>query len=351
MLQAMFPSIAGTLLSFFLQAAAASRIFFLKRENKDALSLAALASFLTSALNILAWNAHFASAFSFAISFVLLLINLPALHRIAKHSYTDKAHPFFIAASSVILLVSITALSFYVYFLPVVMQTKKYNAREKFIRMHGSFERGFTRAKYFQKTDAFFYEYEPATKSANDKNRIPVLFIPDKRADAQNYRPYFLLLAERGCTVIAADFFPKDEKWFHSAFDFFPIRRLAFIMSFFFNKEKFENQKDFFTFNISNEFSALEKYAKEIFGDEQKFCIACDGMANEAATAFARKSGEKIASVFPLDANISYKTAHFGFLEQTEPLFAFYLGFSRDKNLFAPKALADETIKKTEVQQ
>lgn len=338
----MFPSILGTVLSFFLLVATSARIFFLKNENKDALSLLSLASFVASSLNIFVWSANFASAIAFVLSFFLLAINIPAMTRFFKHSYTDRAHPFFVTMSALLLLLSLATISLYIYFLPVPMNAKKFLANEeKPIRMTGSFEQGFKTANYFQKTSAIFYEYEPRIK----KPAIPILFIPDKRADAQNYRPYFLLLAERGYNVITADFFSRDEKWFHSIFDFFPIRKLAFVVSFFLNKEKFESQKDFFAFNVTNEIVALKKYAKEKFGADKKFLIVSDGMSNNAATAFAKKSGDY---VFALDDISFYKTANFGFLEQTEPAFAFYFGLYRDKNLSTPKKLANETIKKIE---
>lgn len=337
-------SVLGEMLVAFLLIVNSSRIFFLRYERIDTLAVLSPAALFIILLQIIAWNADFISVLLLIISIISLFTNMHALARSASRLYVDHYSPVFIIFSVIILVCSLFSTFVLVKYSPVEVKASDFNVIETKTRFKGSFSEGFTKAGYTDGTDAVLYVYEPASgKSAPEI----VLVGCDKRGDAERYRPYMILLANEGYTVAACDFRAQDGKWFNTIADWHIIRRLAMCLSYLKDKKQFERQKDFYTFGMIREYTAMENIVSAKFGGRQYFLVS-DGMSVTAAGDVMRESGGKVKGIFALDSIAEYKTPGLGCIEQTDPLLASFLGYTRDKALFIPRYLVLKTVKAME---
>jgi hypothetical protein len=338
-------SVLGEMLIVFLLVINSSRIFFLKYERVDTLAVLAPFAVLVAVLQITAWNADFISVLLLLISLLALCTNMHGLVRSAARLYVDHYSPVFILFSVVILICSLLAGGMIIKYAPVNMKASDSGVVETKTRLTGSFAGGFSDAGYTDRTDAQLYVYKPEKGQVSD---VIVLVGSDKRADAAAYRPYMILLAQKGYTVVTCDFSAKDGWWFNSIADWHIIRRFAMLVSYMNNKEQFLRQKDFYTFGMIREYKAMMDIAAHRFGS-RKFFIVSDGMADDAAVDVLKQSDGSVQGMFSLDSIPEYKTPGFGFVEQTDPLIGAYFGLSRDKLLFIPRYLvlkSADTIKR-----
>ena len=174
--------------------------------------------------------------------------------------------------------------------------------------------------------------YEFAPNKANDQNLI-VLLSPDKRGDTNHYKPYLQKLAENGITVYSADFFADDGLWLHSIADKKILRRVIMVAQSFLNPQVFESQREFYSYNISQEYSVLIPLLKERCGADKKFLLITDFMADIAADGILKLSNIE-----------DYKSSGYGCIEQTDPVLAMVMGLQRDRTLATPKLLAEKTV-------
>ena len=191
------------------------------------------------------------------------------------------------------------------------------------------------------------YEFTPDTteipQAANSQNFI-ILLAPDKRADTANYKPYLQQLAARGITVYSADFFADDGQWLHSIADKKILRRMVMVIQSTLNEKQFTAQREYYSYNISQEYSVLIPLLRERCGADKKFLLITDFMADIAADDLIKKNPEDIAGILKLPSISEYKSSGYGCIEQTDPLLAMALGLNRDSSLATPKLLADKTI-------
>ena len=170
-----------------------------------------------------------------------------------------------------------------------------------------------------------------------------MIFLPDKRGDTEHYRPYLQLLADKGFTVYSADFFTDDCRWLHSIEDMKILRRLAMIVRNELNPAFFASQREFYTYNISLEINALLSILSEKYGQDASYYFISDVMGNTAISDLGIKQNSKIRESFFLDSVEAYETPGFGFIKQTDPLFAFYKRLEKDRNFTEARLLADKT--------
>jgi hypothetical protein len=332
-------SALGEMLVVFLLVINSSRIFFLKYERVDTLAVLAPLAVIVALLQIAAWNADFISILLLAVSFLAFLTNIHSLARSASKLYVDHYSPVFILFSVVILVCSLLTGVLIIKFAPVNSKPSDYGAAEKKVRLTGSFREGFSEAGYSDRTDALLSLYSPenSVSAAGQSDGSVVIVGCDKRGDAAAYRPYMILLAGKGYTVVTCDFYAKDGRWFNTAADWRIVRRFAMLVSYLKDKEQFARQKDFYTFSMVREYKAVMDYIDRNSGGGGKFFIVSDGMTDTAAADVMKQSGGRVQGIFALDSIAEYKTAGFGFIEQTDPFAASYFGLRRDKTLFIPR--------------
>ena len=66
-------------------------------------------------------------------------------------------------------------------------------------------------------------------------------------------------------------------------------------------------------------------------------------MGNTAINDLIVKQKSKVKGVFFLDSVKEYESPGYGFIKQTDPLLAFYKGFSADKSFYEAKLLSEKT--------
>lgn len=336
-------SVLGNLLVAFLLIVASCRIFFLKHEHVDTVAVLVPIALIVSVLQIVAWNAEVISVLLFVLSCIALVVNMRALSRVVTNSYADVYNPALIVFSVLVGIASLAVAFIAVKYAPVNMVPDAYEVIETKTRLTGDFTNGFTEAGYFTVSNATLYMYEPLGERKSD---TVVIVGSDKRGDAAAYRPYMMLLAQKGYPVLTCDFY--GDTWFNSIFNTRCIRRFAMLVSFFYDAGHFSRHKDFYTFNMIREYTAMQVLAYQKFGEGIRFCIVCDGMADNAAVDVVRQDVGNVTSALALDSISEYKTPGFGFIAQTDPLLAAYFGYTRDVTARVPRYLVQQTVERLE---
>ena len=189
-----------------------------------------------------------------------------------------------------------------------------------------------------------FWKFSPQAAGESEAEKPIVLLSPDKRGDTVNYTPYLEQLALHGVTACSADFFSDDGQWLHSYGDKKILRRLIMVIQSTVNRQRFEAQREYYSYNVSQEYDVLIPLILDKFGADKKILLVTDFMADIAAEDFAKKNPDVIAGVFKLSDIEEYKSSGYGCIEQTDPLLAMVLGLRRDKSHKTPKLLAEKTL-------
>jgi len=341
----------GEVLVFLLLLITNLRVFFVSQVRRDPLVVLAPFTFIVAILQIAAWGLDIFTFLGLFISLIVLLSNFHAIFRYIEYLYIDHYSPLMKAWAIFTLLITSIALAGLIFFAPIGIRNSDMGISESKIYYKGSFRSGFEKAAPFSSKNLTIYKFSPEKEKEKSDNII-VLLMPDKRADSINYIPYLQQLASRGITVYSADFFSDDCKWLHSAGDMKILRRLFLAGQSVLNNQKFSGQKEYYTYNISKEYSALLPILEALFKEKSEkkenenlqFFLITDVMANTAAFDFQKKNPEKIAGILNLDSFSEYKTRGYGCVEQTDPFLAVILGAARDKSQRVPELLAEKTL-------
>lgn len=333
----------GELLIIILLLIANGRILFIKNVKKDSLVMLSPFAFLLSVVQIFNWNLNVVNLLTLFLSLLVLLTNFHALFRYSERLYIDHYSILMKVWSIITILLSLALMSGTIIFKPVEYNNKDLNVTETVFRYDGSFRSGFNEASNFQSANLFLTEFKP--EDSTGSVRDVVLFIPDKRADTFYYRPYLQFLAREGCTVLSGDFFCSDGKWRHSIGDYKLIRRFAMLTDYFVSRHSFEMQKEFYTYNISQEIKALVELINERYGNDVRIFVVTDVMGTTAALDYMERNSEKIMQVYDLQTIPEYKTPGFGIVTQTDILLSKILDQPKDKDGFYTKLFVMETKK------
>ena len=358
----------GELFTFILLFITNFRVFFVKQVKKDPLVSLAPISFFVSILQIVAWGFDLFTALAFIISFLVLISNFHAIFRYSENLYIDHYSPLMKFWAIFTTLLSVAAIVFNLMYYPVELNNNKLNIQENLILKTGSFRTGFEDTKPFEFSKVYITEFSLKPVAQKDDNKSSyltntyqheetkksevkkvVLFVPDKRGDTQYYKPYLQALAKEGYIVYSADFFCDDVKWFHNIADFKPFRRFFLTLSSVLNNQKFESQREYYTYNISQEIKAFTSIISQLYNDDCELFIVTDGMGKTALADFMKSKPKNVIGTFALDSVPEFKTPGYGCVEQTDPFLAFVLGTQKDTELTAPKLLALKT--KHEIQK
>ena len=340
----------GELLVFVLLFITNLRVFFVHHVRRDPLVVLAPFTFIIAIFQIFAWGIDAFTVLGLFIALFVLLSNFHAIFRYIERLYVDHYSALMKVWAVFTLMISAVALTATVYFSPVEQNSRKIGIVEKITHYKGSFRSGFEEASPFSKKTMSLYEYGPNVLNASETDKVTaesqnliILLTPDKRGDTEHYKPYLQELAARGITICSADFFAEDGPWLHSFADHRILRRLVMVIQSSLNRQAFEAQKEYYSYNVSQEYEVLIPILKARYGEDKKLLLISDFMADIAADDFAKKNPELVAGVLKLSSIQDYKTTGYGCIEQTDPLLALSLGFSRDASRTTPKLLADKT--------
>ena len=331
----------GELLVFVLLLIINLRIYYTKHEKVDSLVALSPVCVFLALLEVIAWGADPFTLLAVFISIVVFLSNFHAFFRIISRLYVDHYSPLMQVWAFFTNLLSLGGIVVLIIFAPVELDSRKNPVTETKYYYTGSFARGFSEAEMFSKRTAFLTEFtSPA--AIPDPSTVIVL-MPDKRGNTDYYSPYLKLLSQKGYRVVCADFYSKDLKWLHSAGDSRYTRRLFLVIASLMNKQKFENQSEFYTYNSSLECAALIPLLEERYGITTKFFFITDFMANDAVSDYSKKNSDKICGILNLDKLEEYHTPGYGMVEMTDPLLAAGLGFKKDYSGEQTKLLVEKS--------
>lgn len=337
----------GELLVIFILLITNGRILFLRNAKKDSVVILAPLGFLLSILQIFNWGLDLITGSTLVLSILVLLTNFHALFRYSERLYVDHYSILMKIWSAITIFISIVLLAATIYFAPVEYKNTDLKITEKVTRYEGSFRTDFEKISHLKKTNAFVSEFAPETVDSQSKKpaKNVILFIPDKRADTYYYKTYLQQLAYEGFTVVSADFYSDDCKWCHSVGDLKIVRRLAMVIDYFKDTQKFLSQKEFYTYNIMQELKAMEKIIAQEYGENCSIFIVTDVMGEQAVSDFYQSNTDKVTGTFNLSSIEEYKTAGFGIACQSDIFLANLLGQERDKDGFYTKYMVLQTKK------
>ena len=340
----------GELLVFVLLFITNLRVFFVQHVRRDPLVVLAPFTFIVAILQILAWGIDIFTVLGLLIALFVLLSNFHAIFRYMERLYVDHYSGLMKVWAVFTIMISAIALAGTIYFAPIEQNSRSMGVAEKITHYKGSFRTGFEEAGPFDTKTMTLYEFSPdesqklkdSETPAEDENLI-ILLTPDKRGDTEHYKPYLQELAARGVTICSADFFADDGQWLHSFADRRSLRRLVMVIQSRVNLKAFEAQREYYSYNVSQEYDVLIPMLRERYGADKKILLISDFMADIAADDFMKKNPELVAGVLKLSSINTYKSAGYGCIEQTDPLLALSMGLSRDLSRATPKMLADKT--------
>ena len=352
MISAMFEEFLAQMLVLFMCILSGIRIFFIKNSRVDCFAVPAPLAFFTSLLTFGAFGLSLPTAAAAAISLLFALTNIRSCLRIFSKLIVDSYSPAFVAATLIEMTCALATAAALVYFAPVRMLPQSFGAKKTTLQLTGSAATQFrVVTERFQnrrvKTTGLLSLYEPAERTPETEKNPALLFAASPLGTVQDYEPYFLLLAQSGFTVLAADFCSPDMPTFGSEKDARHLRR------FFARKAYFDSRK-----SNDGSFRPLEEkilenkvkgYAELLrlsrtLGGGRKVFLVIDQMPLESIAPILDLDEDGIIGFFPMNRITEYETTGLGFVNQTSPLFAHLLGFRRDRTLFMPRYLARKTV-------
>ena len=350
----MCDSTLSELLVLFLLAASSARVLYIREARIDALASLPQIAFIISLLNIFIWGISPVEIWICIIAFYQFALNVPAAIKVWAYLYVDFYHPAFRFFSIFALLLNLITLVFVFYFRPVYCESN--NVVIETYKYAGKFSTGFTPIESkLEKADAILTVFKSKEEESDtisyktDKGdtvtgtftagKPIIIFISDKRANTDMYRPYLEKIAEDGYTVIAGEFFAADMKWIDSAPDIPHFRRFVINMQDLSDVLDVEAQKANYTGRIVKEYTMLLYLAGEFNKERKPYFIIGDKMCSDALPLTAAMYKDAVTGFFDMSSIETYP-AGYGCLEQTDPFLAYLHGRKRDSLLKIPRILA-----------
>lgn len=333
--------LAGEILILVLMLLSNGRVLTIRKPHLDPLVMLAPLSFLLSLLMLFAYSNDIFTLLIFLISILVLLSNFHALIRYGSRLVIDRYSPLMKTWAWLTTILSAATLVTVIIFAPERVSAKELGVTDTLQTYSGSFSKGFETSDKFERATGFVHEYSTCPNITMRSNVI--LFMPDKRADTEHYNPYLVSLAKAGYTILSGDFYSRDCRWIHTIEDSRMFRRLGLIIRSTANPSRYNSQREFYTYNFSMELETLISIASEKYGPDCRFFLVTDNMAVTAAEDVRRKHPELITGIYDISSSREYRTPGYGFIRQTDPLLAKYLGFGKEKNLESVTACVSAT--------
>ena len=345
------------LLVLFMLIASSARVLYIKQARIDALASLPQIAFVISLLNIYIWGFSALEIWICIVAFYAFVLNVPSALKVSSYLYVDYYHPVFSFFSVFAMLLSIVTAATVLLFAPVRIKNTGIKVSE--YKYAGKCSTGFTRTtSKYEKADAVLTVFEPkdgstdfvtfrtdegSEISGNFENGKPILvFLGDKRASTDMYRPYLEKLAVDGYTVIAGEFFASDMKWITATPDTAHFRRFAINMADLSGNWDVVSQKANFEARCAKEYTMLLYLAGEFNEGRKPFFLIGDEMCSDALSLSAVLYSSAVCGYFDMSAMEVYP-AGYGCIEQTDPLLAYLHGRRRDREQKIPRLLAART--------
>lgn len=331
----------GELLVYFLLLLNVCRVFVLKRVKQDSMIIIPPVCMVLAGLLIYAYGISETGLQVMAMSVLVFIVNLHATLRSIQKLFLDHFSIAMIAGCAICAICIIVSVVFLFINRPVEYDKDQLEITETEIYYEGNFRSGFSEPETFSKRTAIFKEYKSRILSSNPKNVI--IFFADKRGDSDAYKPYLQLLAKEGFLICTCDFYTDDEDWGLKYNDIKALRRFELQNRCKKDPDFIKNNKSLHDYNLSQEYLAMMRFARERYGTACKFFYVGDGMTADLVKDKATANPSKVTGYFLLDSIPEYKTAGYGCLELTNPYLGKKFGVKRDPDGFITKYLVMKT--------
>lgn len=362
----MFDCFLSQFLALFLLFVSGIRIFFLKNPRVDCFAVFSPFAFIVSIINFFCFGVSFFNLVIFLISLACFFTNFRSVLRLRSKLIVDHYSTAFLISTIFELILILISLAFLILLRPVKLVPQKFEAKKtEYFLTGNSISSVRIKSDFFddlikgRRTTGNLFVYEPELESKDKINseiysENPILiFAGSAGGQVLNYEPYFLFLAQKGFTVLAADFYTNDTKIFEPNLKNGFLKNHAdskFLRYFYtqvlkiFDEDEFTHLKKEEVKNAPAKYNTLSKIAGGLFGLDRKIFYLVDGI--DFDTIFSVVEQNKNASAFySLNRIDEYKTSGFGFIEQTDPLFAAAeFDLKRDSSLFIPRYAANKTM-------
>ena len=347
----MFEEFLAQMLVLFMCFLSGIRIFFIKNPRVDCFAVPAPLAFFTSLLIYPAFGLSVQTIAVSVVSLLFALTNIRSCMRIFSQLIVDRYGATFIIITIIEMLLAIFLGAVLVYFSPVKIQPEKFSVEKTVYNLTGNATTHFKIEKNgFQnkktKITGFLNVYEPANQNEETEKNPVLLFVASPHGTVQDYEPYLLFLSQSGFKILAADFYSPDMSVFGTEKDLWYLRKFFACKEYFDSKRnKSDNFKKIDEKNTENKikgYNELLRFSDAIFGEKKIFLIV-DQMSFDSISPIINQDKDKIFGFFPMNRIPEYETAGLGFINQTNPLFAYMLGFKRDRALFMPRYVAQKT--------
>lgn len=332
--------LSGEILILILMICSNGRVLFTRKSRLDSLVMLAPLSFLLSFLMLFAFPVDLWSLLIFLGSILLLLSNFHALFRYSSRLIVDHYSLLMKSWAGLTIFFSLAVLILILIFRPVDFPERKTGVVQNQVYLTGTFGTGFSEAERFSRSPACISEF-----TSPDSDEKVIVFFPDKRGDTYYYKPFLQTLAQKGFTVYSGDFYVKDCRWLHSGGDSRLFRRLSSVCRSMLNPQMYESQREFYTFNFSKELEAMTSLVPELFGHNGKLFVVTDSTGITAARDFYESHMDKVSGIFDISSVPEYSTPGYGFVQQTDPFLARFLGTKHDREMKAVTFCVEQTEK------
>lgn len=274
--------------------------------------------------------------------------------------FVDHYSKTFFVCTIISLLLIASALFFVIFYRPVQIIPQKFNVEKTVQTFSGnSINKLIKKESPFsgEQTSAYIYTWKPLaadeiTESVYSINPV-LIFSGTTAAPSVYYEPLFILLAQKGYTVIAGDFYTKDQDVTGKYFDFPLFKnfsntrilgRFCSLYLYHLQKDNYVKMVEEYKKKASLRYFTLTKLVNETSDSEKQFVYLFDEMNFEAISDIMNANAKDSLGFFTINRISEYETPGLGFLEQTNPLLARQFNLKRDKSLFIPRYVAKKTI-------
>ncbi len=327
-------------------------MFFTRHSKIDFLCLLAPVAVAVALLNFYIWGAEWPNVVLLCFSVINLILNVRSLLRFGAHLFVDHYSLTFVLFNTAFILISIFIFIMLIIYHPVKYSAQKYGVAVEKVMLCGSMESGFeVKEEIFKggKETGTLYEYILIEETESKFEYKPVfIFVGSAMAPVVNYEPYFIMLAQRGYTVCAADFFPDDEILFEDIKNSRIFRKQAIIKNYFKNNDLYKEISAKEVPYIVEQYKALSKIVLEREGEAAKLYYITDGLGVDEIYGVVSEFADNALGYFSMNMIGEYKSQGFGFVDMTHIYNAERLGLERDSSFFIPRYVAKKTAEDAE---
>ena len=354
----MFDVFLAELLILSMLVLLSLRIFFTKRARIDAAAILAPTSFVFSLLVLYIWGADSITLLLVLFTFFALIINVRSVMRFSARVVVDYYSARYVIPMILILLFSLGLITLLIIFRPVRYFGRDFGVTREKTTLTGNLTTGlYERTTVFEQSGitGMLYTYEKMPADSDEKSEkkneiVPtVIFVPKCSAQAVHYEPYFLMLAQKGCRVLSAEYNAFDRELFdlpllNSRF----FRRFYTLWLWFKDRKEFNRTIEKDTAYALKTYRELAKIALNRYGKDTQILFAVEEIGIDALNELTSAFAENSLGFYALNRLPEYTTTNFGFLAQTDVLLAYTMGISRDNSFFIPRYVAAKTMESIE---